>query len=155
MAQSRLSSTTELDFLTTALWCLTLCLSSLFTSKCCSSARWHLLLNAPPAHRWGRSNCFIRDPLILTTCLYYYFLYFTLSARLDYSQHLSLRLFSYLYAYDQAITDVLLPPIYSLLLQFKSSPGASRDMAVVQRTPRLCIYISGRWKILRMTTGGK
>lgn len=135
--------------------CLTLCVSSLCASMCCSSAQQHLLLNAPPAHQRGCSNCFVWEPLILTTCLYYYFLFFTLSASLDYSQHLSLHLFSYLHAYGQAITDVSLPPIYSLLLQSKSGPVAGRDMAVVQRTPRLCIYISGRWKILLMTTGGK
>lgn len=69
---------------------------------------------------------------------------FTLYARLDSSQHLSLSLFSNLYAYDQIIAEVSLPPICSLLLQFKSSPAACWDKAVVNRKARLCIYISGR-----------
>lgn len=94
-----------------------------------SRAWWHLLLNAPSAPWWGYSNHFLWDPLTPTTCLYYYFLYFTLSARLDYARHLTLGLFSYLHAYDQMICEVSLPPMWSLLLQFKWSPAAHRDTA--------------------------
>lgn len=112
-AQPQVFPTTGLGFLTTA---PRGCCNSLFISKSCSSALAASVSECPICPLAGILQLFIQESLFPTTCLDHYILYFTSSARLNSSQHLSLGLFSCLHAYDQIIFEASLPPICCLLL---------------------------------------